>query len=112
MLKVSTASLTLVSYPSYRHNSPVRRSCAIVPAVEFSLHLKKNGKLFAEEKQIVHYSQVEFVSLAFPVIRTLSLTSGVRNVASGLRYPRHTLARREQRKDFAQGRNRSSCSES
>lgn len=78
MFMVDNAPMTFVDHPSFHRNNPARKSCALASAVDFALHVKKNGKYFAEEEKMVNYKQFGFVSSSFP---------GYKNVISDVKGP-------------------------
>lgn len=49
---------------STNRNNPLRKSCVLVTVVEFALHLKKNSKIFAEEKMTESCKQCGYASSA------------------------------------------------
>lgn len=63
--------LTFVDHSSHHHSSSVKRSWVSVREVELVLYLKKNGTFFAEEKKMVGYMQLKFVSLGLSIYRNV-----------------------------------------
>lgn len=48
---VDNAPLTFVDHPSFHRNNSARKFCALVNAVYFALHVKKNRRCYAQEKK-------------------------------------------------------------
>lgn len=70
------APLTFVDVPSYHPKNPAKRLCVDANAVEFALHVKKEGLPLATDEKMVSDKQFEFACFAF---------SSYRNDISGVR---------------------------
>lgn len=66
MFMVSYTPSTFLDHPSHHGNNPLRKSCALVTAVELALHLKMNSTMSAEDEKMVDYRPFRFVSSVFP----------------------------------------------
>lgn len=111
---MSAAPWTFVDHLSNHCNNALRTCWALFPAFELALHLKKNIRMFAEEKMTVNYTHepIGFVSSAF-LGYSHAIRSG-RGSKQGERTmtPPSDTGKKTRRESFARSRNRTPRSES